>query len=295
MQIKNLSLLALAGTAFAQQSNLTEVLTSQNSTLSTLIGLLGQQPAILQGLAQAQNITILAPSNAALEEFLKAPAVMQAVAADPGLVAAILSYHVLNGTYYASAFTEQPQFIPTLLQNETYTNITGGQRVQAQTVGGNVTFFTALRENSTVSQGNLNFTAGTVHIIDKVLSVPGSINTTLQQANLTAAVGAIRAANVTSTLAAAKDLTIFVPNNAAFAAIGSLAGSIASAELAQILSYHVVGSVLYSPQITNTSLTTLGGGNVTVRVINETVYVNEAKVVVPNILVENGVVHVIDG
>ncbi|KAF0325878.1 fasciclin domain-containing protein [Colletotrichum asianum] len=295
MQVKNLSLLALAGTAFAQQSNLTEVLTSQNSTLSTLIGLLGQQPAIMQGLAQAQNITILAPSNAALDEFLKTPAVMQAVAADPGLVSAILSYHVLNGTYYASAFTEQPQFIPTLLQNETYTNITGGQRVQAQTVGGNVTFFTALRENSTVSQGNLNFTAGTVHIIDKVLSVPGSINTTLQQANLTAAVGAIRAANVTSTLAAAKDLTIFVPNNAAFAAIGSLAGSIASAELAQILSYHVVGSVLYSPQNTNASLTTLAGGNVTVRVINETVYVNEAKVVVPNILVENGVVHVIDG
>ncbi|KAF6829324.1 fasciclin domain-containing protein [Colletotrichum musicola] len=297
MQVKHLLPLALATAVVAQDSqvNLTSALASQNSSLSSLIALLGTQPSLVQALGSAQNITILAPSNEALEQFLASPAAA-AAATDPGLVAAVLTYHVLNGTHYASSFTEEPQFIPTLLQNETYANITGGQRVQGQTVDGNVTFFSALRENSTVTNGNLNFTGGTIHIINKVLSVPTSINTTLQAANLTAAAGAINRANVGSALASAEDLTIFVPNNEAFRAIGSLAGSIDQAALANILSYHVVaGSVLYSPDVTNTSLATLGGSNLTVSVVNETVFVNNAKVVVPNILVANGVVHVIDG
>ncbi|KAF9869890.1 fasciclin domain-containing protein [Colletotrichum karsti] len=294
MQIKNILPLALAGAAAAQQSNLTQVLASQNSSLSSLIQLLGTQPTLVQALSGAQNITILAPNNEAIDALLKSPE-GQAASTDPGLVAAILSYHVLNGTYYASAFNDQPQFIPTLLQNQTYANITGGQRVQGQTAGGNVTFYSALRANSTVVQGNLNFTGGTIHIINKVLSVPAGVATTLQQANLTAAVGAITKANVGPALASSPDLTYFIPNNEAFRAIGSLAGGLNETTLQSILSYHVVsGAVLYSPQITNTSLTTLGGGNVTVRVVDGSVFVNDAKVVVPNVLAANGVVHVID-
>ncbi|TDZ15973.1 Fasciclin-like arabinogalactan protein [Colletotrichum orbiculare MAFF 240422] len=299
MQIKNLVPLALVGAAAAQGgggvSGLTAVLASQNSSLSQLTTLLGTQPELVEALSNARNITILAPSNAALEQFLASPAAAGA-ATNPGLVSAILTYHVLNGTFYASNFTDEPKFIPTLLQNQTYANITGGQRVQGQTVGGNVTFYSALRENSTVSQGNLNFTGGTIHIIDKVLAVPGAINTTLQAANLTAALGAIQKANVASVLSAAEDVTIFVPNNQAFNAIGSAAGSLGEAELQRILSYHVVqGGVLYSTDVTNTSLTTLGGGNITLSVHDDSVYVNSAKVVIPNILIANGVVHVIDG
>ncbi|KAK1962472.1 fasciclin domain-containing protein [Colletotrichum sublineola] len=294
MQVKNILALAVASVAFAQeggQQNLTAALTSQNSTLSTLVGLLGSQPGLVQALSQAKNITILAPSNQALEAFI---AKAGAAATDAGLVAAILQYHVLNGTYYASSFTEEPQFIPTLLQNETYTNVTGGQRVQAQTIDGDVTFFSALREKSTVTAGNVNFTSGTIHVIDKVLSVPMGIPDTLRAANLTAALGAVQAANVAEALTSSKDLTIFVPNNEAFRAIGNLSAALGP-ELPKILQYHVVaGSVLYSPDITNTSLTTLNGANVTVSAINETVYVNNAKVIIPNVLVANGVVHVID-
>ncbi|WQF90150.1 Putative FAS1 domain-containing protein [Colletotrichum destructivum] len=294
MQVKNILPLALASVALAQeggQLNLTAALASQNSSLSTLTSLLGTQPGLVQALSQAQNITILAPSNEALEAFIASAG---SAATDAGLVAAILQYHVLNGTYYASNFTEEPQFIPTLLQNQTYANVTGGQRVQAQAVDGNVTFYSALRENSTVTTGNLNFTAGTIHVIDKVLSVPQGIADTLRAANLTAALGAVQLANVTEALASAEDLTIFVPNNEAFRAIGNLTSTLGS-ELASILQYHVVaGSVLYSPDITNTSLTTLNGGNITINVINETVYVNNAEVLIPNVLIANGVVHVID-
>ncbi|OLN89654.1 Fasciclin-like arabinogalactan protein-like protein 7 [Colletotrichum chlorophyti] len=293
MQVKNILPLAMASTAAAQ--NLTAALASQNNTLSALTTLLGSQPGLVSSLSQAQNLTILAPSNDALEAFLQSPGAAEA-ATDAGLIAAILQYHVLNGTYYASNFTDEPQFIHTLLQNQTYANVTEGQVVQAQTVDGNVHFFSALRENSTVTEANVTFDAGVIHIIDKVLTLPLSINETLRAANLTAALGAIQAANVSSALAEAEDLTIFIPNNDAFNAIGNLTANLTS-ELPNILQYHVVaGSVLYSTDISgNTSVATLQGSNVTVQVIDDNVYVNEAKVVIPNILIANGVVHVIDG
>ncbi|KAK2043884.1 fasciclin domain-containing protein [Colletotrichum somersetense] len=294
MQVKNILSLALASVAFAQdgsQPSLTAALASQNSSLSTLATILSGQPGLVQALSQAQNITILAPDNKALEAFIASAG---AAASDAGVIAAILQYHVLNGTYYASKITEKPQFIPTLLQNETYTNVTGGQRVEAQTVDGKVTFYSALREASTVTSGNVNFTSGTIHIIDKVLTVPLGIADTLRAANLTAALGAVQEAGVAGALSSVKDLTIFVPNNEAFRAVGNLAGTLGP-ELPKILQYHAVaGSVVYSSDITNTSLTTLNGANITIRVIDGTVFVNDAKVVIPDVLVANGVVHVID-
>ena len=41
-------------------------------------------------------------------------------------------------------------------------------------------------------------------------------------------------------------------------------------------------------------LKTMNGANVTVRIENGNIFVNGAKVVTPNVLVGNGVVHVID-
>lgn len=43
-----------------------------------------------------------------------------------------------------------------------------------------------------------------------------------------------------------------------------------------------------------TTLTALNGGNLTVTIVDGDVFVNSAKVVTPNVLVANGVVHVID-
>jgi Fasciclin domain len=57
----------------------------------------------------------------------------------------------------------------------------------------------------------------------------------------------------------------------------------------------VNGTVGYAPSLTNTTLTTVSGGSVNITVTNGTVYVNSAKVIVPDVLVANGVVHVIDG
>lgn len=118
---------------------------------------------------------------------------------------------------------------------------------------------------------------------------------TLSNANLTAAEGAISTADLTNSVSETHDVTIFAPNNDAFNAIGSVVGNLSSDDLSSIVGYHVVnGSVAYSTQLENSTLTTVNGQNITITVVNGTVYVNSAKVTVPDILLSNGVVHVID-
>jgi uncharacterized surface protein with fasciclin (FAS1) repeats len=56
----------------------------------------------------------------------------------------------------------------------------------------------------------------------------------------------------------------------------------------------VNGTVGYSSLLSNTTLATLGGGSVTITVAGGSVFVNSARVVMPNALVAGGVVHVID-
>lgn len=306
MLYKNVLPLALATGVLAQSDtpSLTEALASQNDTLSSLTTLIGTLPdEVVQSLSEAQNITILAPSNDALEAFLNNTAASAAIAADPGLILAVLQYHILNGTYYTSNITgaDGPLFVPTMLTNETYANVTGGQRVEVIPPEGDdsdVTFYSGLKENSTVQQADLNFTGGTIHIIDRVLTLPLNISDTLRAANLTATLGAVQRADVGEALGEARDLTVFAPDNSAFAAIANLVSGdngLNQSALAGILEYHVVaGQVLYSDLIENTTLETLGGGELTVSVVNGSVFVNSAEVVVQDVLISNGVVHVIN-
>lgn len=109
-------------------------------------------PALLSALSSATNITLLAPSNDAISKLLANNATVAAIAKDPGLLIAVLQYHVLQGTYFASQVPTTPAFIPTLLDNSTYSNVTGGQVVEAVSRGGNVTFYSGLKINSTVTQ-----------------------------------------------------------------------------------------------------------------------------------------------
>jgi uncharacterized surface protein with fasciclin (FAS1) repeats len=68
----------------------------------------------------------------------------------PGYLKALLDYHILNGTYYASNITDTSQFVPTKLTNESYTNVTGGQRVECSSHNDNVTFISAWKQNVSV-------------------------------------------------------------------------------------------------------------------------------------------------
>lgn len=140
-----------------------------------------------------------------------------------------------------------------------------------------------------------NFTGGIVHIVDNVLTLPLNISTTAVAANLTSLTGALTDAKLVGAVDGLKDVTVFAPNNEAFQSIGSVLPNMTMEQLTQILEYHVInGTVGYSSKVMNESVMTLGGKNLTIEIIGSDVFVNSAKVVVPNVLVANGVVHVID-
>lgn len=156
MQIKKLLPLALATAASAQETtNLTAAVAS-SPELSQLAATLGFYPDLVAALADIPNITLLAPSDAAFEEFMNSS--NAAALNDTALIQAVLQYHVLNGTYYSDNVTETPSFIPTSLVNSSYTNVTGGQVVKAVLTDGKVVFFSGLLTNSTVTQAVSYFT-----------------------------------------------------------------------------------------------------------------------------------------
>jgi uncharacterized surface protein with fasciclin (FAS1) repeats len=93
-----------------------------------------------------------------------------------------------------------------------------------------------------------------------------------------------------------KGLTLFAPNNSAFTAIASILSNASVDTLTSVLKYHVHNGTapLYSTALQNGSISTLEGTNITVRIFNGSVFVNDAKVIVPDLLVAGGVIHVID-
>jgi uncharacterized surface protein with fasciclin (FAS1) repeats len=151
MLFRKLVLAALPAAVFSQGTPDLATALGSNANLSTLAGLIKSQPQLLQSLlSSAQNITVLAPNNDALNAVLNSTG--SSLASDPGAISALLSYHVLNGTYYASQITNHSSFVPTLLTNSSYVNVTGGQVVEAILGHGNVSVISGLLQNSTVVQ-----------------------------------------------------------------------------------------------------------------------------------------------
>ncbi|KAK4222502.1 FAS1 domain-containing protein [Podospora fimiseda] len=295
MQLKHLTLLAAANAVTAQ--SLAEVLAAQAETLSSLTTWLESQELVYNLLAGAEDVTLLAPSNNALQQLNSSPLANELLS-NTEFLTAFLSYHVLNGTYFASNLTSSPvQVIPTLLDLQGYDNIAGGQKLIAQSVDGGVSFISGGGLKSTVQAANFNYTGGTIHIIDNILTIPANVSTTALSANLTALVGAVQQAGLVETLDTTPDLTIFAPTNDAFAAIGNLVSGLTIEQLTSILGYHVVpGAVVYSTDVTNgLTAKSLQGTDLNFRVVDGEVWVNSAKVIAADVLVANGVVHVIDG
>jgi uncharacterized surface protein with fasciclin (FAS1) repeats len=103
-------------------------------------------------------------------------------------------------------------------------------------------------------------------------------------------------------LSGAGPFTVFAPTNDAFkkAGFGAEAAIKAAspADLAAILTYHVVAARVYSTNLTNGQVTTANTGKLTIDATNATVKgaknAAASKIIGVNIPASNGVVHLID-
>jgi uncharacterized surface protein with fasciclin (FAS1) repeats len=98
---------------------------------------------------------------------------------------------------------------------------------------------------------------------------------------------------LSSTIDNTPAITCFIPSNAAFSAQNTTRNYTSSASL---LSGHVIPNFVgYLPSLKNGSTyTTQAGTNVTIAVRGNDYYINNAKIIASNQILENGVAHVID-
>jgi uncharacterized surface protein with fasciclin (FAS1) repeats len=146
---------------------------------------------------------------------------------------------------------------------------------------------------------------GVVHVIDAVL-VPELnpepttvVDIIVNSANHNTLEAAVIAAGLADDLSGAGPFTVFAPTDAAFAALpaGVLDALLAdpTGDLAQVLLYHVVSGEALSSSLSNgQTITTLQGQDVTVSITGGDVFINNAQVILADIMADNGVVHVID-
>ena len=115
---------------------------------------------------------------------------------------------------------------------------------------------------------------------------------------LSTLVTAVKKAGPVDTLNSASGITVFAPDNAAFAKIpAATLNSVLSdkAELTKILTYHVVAGRYTPTQLAaGTPLKTLEGGTVTPALMGSTYEVNSASVVCGNVQTANATVYIIN-
>ena len=111
---------------------------------------------------------------------------------------------------------------------------------------------------------------------------------------------AVLAADLAGALSEGDSLTVFAPTDDAITALVTALDItaedlLALPNLADILTYHVVGAVALSTDLSDgQEIPTLQGANVNITINTDTVLVNDAMVIVADLVADNGVVHVID-
>jgi uncharacterized surface protein with fasciclin (FAS1) repeats len=124
------------------------------------------------------------------------------------------------------------------------------------------------------------------------------VETAIAAGNFNTLVQAVEAAGLADTLSSAGPFTVFAPTDEAFAKVpkeqlDALIGN--RAALTAVLTYHVVpGEVMSSDLANGMKLKTVEGQDLTVNITDAGVMVGDAKVVQPDVMASNGVIHAID-
>jgi len=127
----------------------------------------------------------------------------------------------------------------------------------------------------------------------------GDIVATAQSAgNFNTLLAAAQAAGLVETLQAAGPYTVFAPTDEAFAKLpeGTVANLLANPDqLRQVLLYHVVpGRVMAADVVNLSSATTAQGSDISIKLADGSVMIDNATVTATDIETSNGVIHVID-
>ena len=279
-----------AGTASAgtRASNVdivqTAVAAGQFTTLASLL----QKAGLVDTLATGGPFTVFAPTDTA---FAKVPkATLDALAADPAKLKAVLLYHVVPGRVTAADVVK----------------LTSAKTAEGRSLAIKVANGSVFVDAAQVTTPDVEATNGVIHVIDSVL-IPQEATATAPKTIVQTAVAAgsfktlaslLKKAGLVGTLQGKGPFTVFAPTDAAFAklpkaTLAALAKD--KAKLRSVLLYHVVkGNVPAAKVVTLRSAKTLNGKAVSIRVNGGKVSVGGARVTTADVKASNGVIHVVN-
>lgn len=250
---------------------------------TTLVAAL-QAADLAETLAGDGPFTVFAPTD---DAFAKLPeGTVDALLADIPALTDILLYHVVSGQVLA-------EDVVILEEAETLL----GENVEIMVDGDSVMINEAQVIITDILADN-----GVIHVIDTVLSPQEELGSIVDIAvgdgRFTTLVTALQAAELVETLSGDGPFTVFAPTDDAFNKLpeGTIEALLADIPaLTDILLYHVVsGEVLAEDVVMLEEAETLLGENVEIMVEGEAVKINDAQVIITDILADNGVIHVID-
>merc|ERR1712111_317144 len=305
---------AAAIAAASAQQSLTDVLSSQSDTLSLFTQIV-QKAGLVDTITSMDSATIFAPTNEALRNALdQFPNLISSNSNNNGSTSSnsddldldnaqlsdrfvnILQYHVVPGAAYS---LEDIALFPGSFVS---TALDGYAVNPYKTDDGDGAVFSRNERESTIASADIEYDGGVIHTIESVLLPPVGPNASALDLGLTYLYGALQQTDLTTDVATANGITVFIPTNQAFINVGGQLQDLSEQELSTLLQYHVVPEMpYYTANLSDgDTLNTLAstpyenGIDITVDESDGAVYANNARIITANILLSNGVAHLID-
>jgi uncharacterized surface protein with fasciclin (FAS1) repeats len=292
--------------ATAQDEGIIETLNTMPE-VSELVTYLDKYPGLTTWLQGLSDITFLAPSNDAFAALADSSTV-PSLPVDEIDAEALISYHVLDGTFYGFGYDEYIH-VPTAMLLHADANesmVTGGDMVIARgSSWSSAVSFTSGGLHVSESYGEpLNFTGGVIYVIDSFLTLPPTFQETAEAEDMLGAqpfADAVITASDTLKNVTIDDLsgvTIFLPMNYSLQEIGNVIENMTKSEFDRMVSYHIIDEVLEinSDAPPSGYYQTYEGTGVTIFSSNGFVFINNARIVgSPNWIFRGGMIYTIYG
>jgi uncharacterized surface protein with fasciclin (FAS1) repeats len=295
--------------------NIVQLAQAQNLTALTAAA---TKAGLVDTLSNANaKLTVFAPTDAAFNTlatqlgFANATALVNALPASA--LSNILTYHVLGTEKRAADLSAGGPTQATLY------SFGGSATTLALNTASGVKITDSALTTATVTTADARASNGVVHIVDKVLIPPGVLNAVqtaqVNPAAFSSLVAAVTKAGLASTLSApTSSLTVFAPTNAAFNTLATRLGfadanalvtALPGTALANILTYHVLGTQKTAADLTaggptQATLYSFEGSATTLALnfssgvkITDAI-LTDATVTSANVRTSNAVIHVID-
>jgi transforming growth factor-beta-induced protein len=260
-----------ADAAAAPQKTIVDI-AAGDSRFTSLVAAV-KKAGLVDALSGAGPLTVFAPTDQAFTAALSALGkTLDQLSADD--LKPILTYHVIAAAVKSSELKPGP--VKMLSGLSAFVSTAGGAKING----------------ATVLSADIEASNGIIHVIDKVILPPNLVEAATLAGDFSTLLGAATSAGLAETLSKADaNLTVFAPNNAAFAKLSNVPSGDA---LKNVLLYHVVsGKVLSTDLKAGPVPTLLPGKSVTVD-LSSGVRINTANVIAADVVTTNGVIHVID-